>query len=134
MKRPFLTLTRSKQIGVVCWAIILLADLVAFRFPVRGLPLPLRVALTVLLAAVALAVVVTSLGLFTERGDERAEGNQRRTDAALFQLFFLCMAACLLFTKSGGAVTLGRREILFIFAAVCLAKDVIFLGYERFGR
>ena len=134
MKHPILSLTRSKQIGVLCWAIILLADLAVFRFPVRDLPTPVRVVLMVLLGAAALAVVVTSLGLWTERADERAMDNARRADAALFTLFFLVMAGLILFAGEGVDFTLGRGELLMVFSAVCLVRDALFLSYERFGR
>lgn len=134
MKHPALSLTRSKQIGVVCWAIILLADLAVCRFPVRDLPTPVRVILMVLLGAAALAVIVTSLGLWTEKEDERAKDNARRADAALFTLFFLVMAGLILFARQGVTFALGRGELLLVFSAVCLVRDALFLGYERFGR
>lgn len=137
MKHPTLTLTRSKQLGVLCWAIILLGDLAVFRFPVRDLPAPVTVVLMVLLVAVALTVVVTSLGLWTEPADERAMDNARRADAALFTLFFLVMAGLILFTLFAGEdvrLTLGWGELLMVFSAVCLVRDALFLGYERFGR
>lgn len=134
MKHPTLSLTRGKQIGVLCWAVILVATLCAARFPVVGLPLPVRIVLAVLLGAVALAVIVTSLGLWTEKGDERAEDNSRRADAALFTLFFLVMAGLILFARQGVAFALGRTELVLLFAAVCLVRDALFLAYERFGR
>lgn len=134
MKHPTLSLTRGKQIGVLCWTVILLATLCAARFPVVELPLPLRVVLMVLLLAVALVVIVTSMGLWTEKGDERAEDNSRRADAALFTLFFLVMAVLIIFARQGVAFTLSRTELVLLFAAVCLVRDALFLAYERFGR
>ena len=132
--RKILSLTRSRQISALCWAVILAAGLCARQFPVRELlPLPLRVLAAALLVVTAAAVITTSLGLFTERGDERSARNEHRTDAALFTLFFLALGAALLFAGEGWSVTLGRGEILTLFAAVCLARDMLFLGYERFA-
>ena len=61
------------------------------------------------------------------------------TDALSFHqdfrlpLFFLALGAALLFAGEGWSVTLGRGDILTLFAAVCLARDLLFLGYERFA-
>ena len=41
--RKFLTLTRSRQIDALCWVLVLAASLLARLYPVRSLPLPLRV-------------------------------------------------------------------------------------------
>ena len=53
--RKFLTLTRSRQISALCWALILAAGLVARYYPVRGLPTPLRVGVAVVLVILGLA-------------------------------------------------------------------------------
>lgn len=128
-----ISLTRSRQLGALCWALILAAGLCARFFPVRGLPLPARVVIAVALGAAGVVVVCTTLGLFTEKGDERSAENERRTDAALFTLFFLAMGAGLFLLKDGRAFTVGKSELLVIFASVCLAKDLIFLAYERWA-
>ena len=69
--------------------------------PVRGLPFPARVAIAVVLGAAGVVVVFTTLGLFTEKGDERSAENERRADAALFTLFFLAMGAGLFLLRTG---------------------------------
>ena len=33
----------------------------------------------------------------------------------------------------GWSITLGREDVLILFSAACLAKDLLFLGYERFS-
>ena len=133
--RKFLTLTRSRQISALCWALILAAGLVARYYPVRGLPTPLRVGVAAVLALMGLAAIVTSLGLFTEKGDERSAGNERRADAALFTLFFLAMGVILVVSGrlQGWRFTLDRSGLLILFGVVCLARDLLFLGYERFS-
>ena len=135
MKRAkCLSLTRSRQLGALCWAVILAAGLCARQFPVKQLlPLPLRLGLAAVLAVMGVTVIITSLGLFTEKGDERSARNERRTDAGLFTLFFLVLGAALFFSKDGWSVTLDRGDILALFAGVCLARDLLFLGYERFS-
>ena len=133
--RKFLTLTRSRQISALCWALILAAGLAARYYPVRGLPTPLRVGVAVVLVILGLAAIATSLGLFTEKGDERSAGNERRADAALFTLFFLAMGAMLIVSGrvEGWSFTLDRSGLLILFGVVCLARDLLFLGYERFS-
>ena len=84
--RKFLTLTRSRQISALCWALILAAGLVARYYPVRGLPTPLRVGVAVVLVILGLAAIATSLGLFTEKGDAPSAGNARRAGAARWAL------------------------------------------------
>ena len=61
-----LSLTRNRQLGALCWALILAASLCARFFPVRGLPFPARVAIAVVLGAAGVVVVFTTLGLFSE--------------------------------------------------------------------
>ena len=135
MKHFKLTLTRNRQIGALCWTAVLAAGLVASQFPVRDLlPLPLRMVIAAVLAAAAAAIIVTTLGLFTEKGDERAEENDRRANSALFTLLFLAMGALMLLSKTGQVFVLDRPTLLVLFAAVCLAKDLLFLGYERFAH
>ena len=133
--RKFLTLTRSRQISALCWALILAAGLAARYYPVRGLPTPLRIGVAVVLALVGLAAIVTSLGLFTEKGDERSAENERRADSALFTLLFVAMGLLLIVSGKvdGWSITLGREDVLILFSAACLAKDLLFLGYERFS-
>lgn len=71
--RKILSLTRSRQISALCWAVILAAGLCARQFPVKELlPLPLRVLAAALLVVTAAVVIATSLGLFTERGGTSA--------------------------------------------------------------
>lgn len=128
-----ISLTRNRQLGALCWALILAAGLCARFFPVRGLPFPVRIAVAVLLGAAGVVVVCTTLGLFTEKGDERSAENERRTNAALFTLFFLAMGAGLFLLKDGRTVLIGKGELLVIFSSVCLAKDLLFLAYERWS-
>ena len=128
-----ISLTRSRQLGALCWALILAAGLCARFFPVRGLPLPARAAIAVVLGAAGVVVVCTTLGLFTEKGDERSAANERRTDAALFTLFFLAMGAGLFLLKDGRTIIVGKSELLVIFSTICLAKDLLFLAYERWS-
>lgn len=128
-----LSLTRNRQLGALCWALILAASLCARFFSVRGLPFPARVAIAVVLGAAGVVVVFTTLGLFTEKGDERSAENERRADAALFTLFFLAMGAGLFLLKDGRTFLVGKSELLVIFASICLAKDLLFLAYERWS-
>ena len=80
-------------------------------------------------------VIATSLGLFTEKGDERSAENERRADSALFTLFFLAMGVMLIVSGKveGWSFTLDRSGLLILFGVVCLARDLLFLGYERFA-
>lgn len=128
-----LSLTRNRQLGALCWALILAASLCARFFPVRGLPFPARVAIAVVLGAAGVVVVFTTLGLFTEKGDERSAENERRADAALFTLFFMAMGVGLFLLKDGRTFLVGKSELLVIFASICLAKDLLFLAYERWS-
>ena len=127
-----LSLTRNRQLGALCWALILAASLCARFFPVRGLPFPARVAIAVVLGA-GVVVVFTTLGLFTEKGDERSAENERRADAALFTLFFMAMGVGLFLLKDGRTFLVGKSELLVIFASICLTKDLLFLAYERWS-
>ena len=133
MKRRFLSLTRTRLLSALCWAVVLAAGLASRFSPVTDLPLPFRMGVAGVLACMAVIIVVTSLGLFTERGDERSAENERRADAALFTLFFLAMGALLFLTEDGWTLTLGREEVLVLFALICLVKDLLFLAYERLG-
>lgn len=128
-----ISLTRNRQLGALCWALILVASLCAHFFPVRGLPFPARVTVAVVLGAAGVVVVCTTLGLFTEKGDERSAENERRTNAALFTLFFLAMGVGLFLLKDGRTFLIGKGELLVIFSSVCLAKDLLFLAYERWS-
>ena len=66
--RKFLTLTRSRQIDALCWVLILAASLLARLYPVRSLPLPLRVGAAAVLLAMAAAIILIAAGVFTEKG------------------------------------------------------------------
>lgn len=133
MKRPLLTITRSRQLSALCWAVVLLFGALANWFPVKDLPTPLRTAVVVLLVAAAVVIILTTLGVWVEKGDERSAENERRTNSTLFTLVFLAMGALLVWMKSGQTLTLGRSELLVAFGCVCLAQDILFLLYERFG-
>lgn len=133
MKRPVLTLTRSKQLSALCWVVVLLFGALANWFPVKDLPNPLRTAVAVLLVAAAVVIILTTLGVWVEKGDERSAENERRTNSTLFTLVFLAMGALLVWMKNGQTLTLGRSELLVAFGCVCLAQDILFLLYERFG-
>ena len=110
--RKFLTLTRSRQIDALCWALILAASLLARLYPVRSLPLPLRVGAAAVLLAMAAAIILIAAGVFTEKGDERSAENERRADSALFTLLFVAMGLLLIVSGKvdGWSITLGREE------------------------
>ena len=133
--RKFLTLTRSRQIDALCWVLILAASLLARLYPVRSLPLPLRVGAAAVLLAMAAAIILIAAGIFTEKGDERSAENERRADSALFTLLFVAMGLLLIVSGKvdGWSITLGREDVLILFSSACLAKDLLFLGYERFS-
>ena len=133
MKRPVLTLTRSKQLSALCWAVVLFFGALANWFPVKDLPNPLRTAVVGLLLVAAVVIILTTLGVWVEKGDERSAENERRTNSTLFTLVFLAMGALLVWMKNGQTLTLGRSELLVAFGCVCLAQDILFLLYERFG-
>ena len=42
MKRRFLSLTRTRLLSALCWAVVLAAGLASRFFPVTDLPLPFR--------------------------------------------------------------------------------------------
>ena len=133
MKRPELTLTRSKQLSALCWAVVLFFGALANWFPVKDLPNPLRTAVVGLLLVAAVVIILTTLGVWVEKGDERSAENERRTNSTLFTLVFLAMGALLVWMKNGQTLILGRSELLVAFGCVCLAQDILFLLYERFG-
>lgn len=133
MKRPVLTLTRSKQLSALCWAVVLFFGALANWFPVKDLPNPLRTAVVGLLLVAAVVIILTTLGVCVEKGDERSAENERRTNSTLFTLVFLAMGALLVWMKNGQTLILGRSELLVAFGCVCLAQDILFLLYERFG-
>ncbi|OUN03693.1 hypothetical protein B5G43_15100 [Flavonifractor sp. An92] len=133
MKRPVLTLTRSKQLSALCWAVVLFFGALANWFPVKDLPNPLRTAVVGLLLVAAVVIILTTLGVWVEKGDERSAENERRTNSTLFTLVFLAMGALLVWMKNGQTLILGRSELLVAFGCVCLAQDILFLLYERFG-
>ena len=43
------------------------------------------------------------------------------------------MGAGLFLLKDGRTVLIGKGELLVIFSSVCLAKDLLFLAYERWS-
>ena len=133
MKRPVLTLTRSKQLSALCWAVVLFFGALANWFPVKDLPNPLRTAVVGLLLVAAVVIILTTLGVWVEKGDERSAENERRTNSTLFTLVFLAMGALLVWMKNGQTLILGRSKLLVAFGCVCLAQDILFLLYERFG-
>ena len=133
MKRPVLTLTRSKQLSALCWAVVLFFGALANWCPVKDLPNPLRTAVVGLLLVAAVVIILTTLGVWVEKGDERSAENERRTNSTLFTLVFLAMGALLVWMKNGQTLILGRSELLVAFGCVCLAQDILFLLYERFG-
>ncbi len=133
MKRPVLTLTRSKQLSALCWAVVLFFGALANWFPVKDLPNPLRTAVVGLLLVATVVIILTTLGVWVEKGDERSAENERRTNSTLFTLVFLAMGALLVWMKNGQTLILGRSELLVAFGCVCLAQDILFLLYERFG-
>ena len=133
MKRPLLTITRSRRLSALCWAVVLFFGALANWFPVKDLPNPLRTAVAGLLLVAAVVIILTTLGVWVEKGDERSAENERRTNSTLFTLVFLAMGALLVWMKNGQTLTLGRSELLVAFGCVCLAQDVLFLLYERFG-
>ena len=133
MKRPLLTITRSRQLSALCWAVVLFFGALANWFPVKDLPNPLRTAVVGLLLVAAVVIILTTLGVWVEKGDERSAENERRTNSTLFTLVFLAMGALLVWMKNGQTLTLGRSELLVAFGCVCLAQDILFLLYERFG-
>ena len=133
MKRPLLTITRSRRLSALCWAVVLFFGALANWFPVKDLPNPLRTAVAGLLLVAAVVIILTTLGVWVETGDERSAENERRTNSTLFTLVFLAMGALLVWMKNGQTLTLGRSELLVAFGCVCLAQDILFLLYERFG-
>ena len=133
MKRPLLTITRSRRLSALCWAVVLFFGALANWFPVKDLPNPLRTAVAGLLLVAAVVIILTTLGVWVEKGDERSAENERRTNSTLFTLVFLAMGALLVWMKNGQTLTLGRSELLVAFGCVCLAQDILFLLYERFG-
>ena len=133
MKRPLLTITRSRQLSALCWAVVLFFGALANWFPVKDLPNPLRTAVVGLLLVAAVVIILTTLGVWVEKGDERSAENERRTNSTLFTLVFLAMGALLVWMKNGQTLILGRSELLVAFGCVCLAQDILFLLYERFG-
>ena len=65
--RKFLTLTRSRQIDALCWVLILAASLLARLYPVRSLPLPLRVGAAAVLLAMAEGTSIITESIFDNR-------------------------------------------------------------------
>ena len=133
MKRPLLTITRSRQLSALCWVVLLLFGALSRWFTIRDLPVPLRIGAAVLLSAASVVIMLTSMGVWVEKGDERSAENDRRARAALFTLLVLAVAVLLLWMQDGQTITLGRAEVLTMFGSVWLAQDILFLLYERFG-
>ena len=129
MKRPLLTITRSRQLSALCWVVLLLFGALSRWFTIRDLPVPLRIGAAVLLSAASVVIMLTSMGVWVEKGDERSAENDRRARAALFTLLVLAVAVLLLWMQDGQTITLGRAEVLTVFGCVWLAQDILFLLY-----
>lgn len=136
MTLPMLSLTRAKLISVISWAIVVFFQSMALFFPVRGLPVPLKIVITVILLATVVAIIYTTLGSKVEKPDERAAQNNYKANSMLYDGFFLVFAIFVLLSSRLDihAVSLTRSEIILIFAVLNLLHDGIFLLYERFGR
>ena len=100
MKRPLLTITRSRQLSALCWVVLLLFGALSRWFTIRDLPVPLRIGAAVLLSAASVVIMLTSMGVWVEKGDERSAENDRRARAALFTLLVLAVAVLLLWMQT----------------------------------
>ena len=136
MTLPMLSLTRAKLISVISWAIVVFFQSMALFFPVRELPVPLKIVITVILLATVVAIIYTTLGSKVEKPDERAAQNNYKANSMLYDGFFLLFAIFVLLSSRLDiqAVSLSRSEIILLFAVLNLLHDCIFLLYERFGR
>lgn len=136
MTLPKLTLTQAKATSASAWAIVAALQATAVFFPVRGLPLPLKIIATAVLLTAAVLIVYTSLGSKTEKPDERASQNNYRAGAALYEFFFFLFALYVLFGERLGfaTITVTRGQLILFFATLCLLHDGFFLLYERFGK
>lgn len=136
MTLPKLTLTQAKATSAAAWAVVVILQAVAVFFPVRGLPLPLKIAATAVLLTAAVLIVYTSLDTKVEKPDERAAQNNYRAGAALYEFFFFLFALYVLFGDHLGlaTVTVTRGQLILFFAVLCLLHDGFFLLYERFGK
>lgn len=133
---PNLTLTQSKAASVLSWAVVALFQALALFFPVRGLPLALRVLISCVLALTVLVIVYTTLSRRVEKPDERAAYNNYRANSAIYELFFFLFALFVLFGDKWGLeeLTMTRSQLILLFAVLNLAHDGFFLLYERFGK
>ncbi len=133
MKRPLLTITRSRQLSALCWVVVLLFGALSHWFPIKDLPNPLRAVVVGLLFVAGVVIMLTTMGVWVEKGDERSAENDRRAQSTLFTLLVLAVAVLLMRMQDGQTITLGRTEVLTVFGCVWLAQDILFLLYERFG-
>ncbi|MDY3618024.1 hypothetical protein [Agathobaculum sp.] len=136
MAIPKLTLTQAKLTSVICWAVVVLFGVVAEFFPVKGLPLPLKIAVTVLLLATAATIIFTTLDWHVEKPDERAVSNNYKSNSMLYDIIFLLFGLYVVFGEKLGmeTVVLTRGRIVLLFAVLNLVHDGLFLLYERFGK
>lgn len=136
MTLPKLTLTQAKATSASAWAIVAALQATAVFFPLRGLPLPLKIVATVVLLAAAVLIVYTALDIKVEKPDERAAQNSYRAGAALYEFFFFLFALYVLFGERLGfaTITVTHSELILFFAVINLLHDGFFLLYERFGK
>ncbi len=135
MTIPKISLTHSKLASVCAWTFILLMQALARFRPVKALPAPLRTLIIAALLLAAAIVIISALGLRTEKPDERAILNSCRANSALFECLFLLFAVYQLFGERFGwsAILVTRSEALLAFALLNLLRDGFFLLYERFA-
>ena len=136
MTLPMLTLTQAKGASTTAWAIVVVLEAIALAFPVKGLPLAVKMMVAALLLAAVTVIIYTSLSRKTEKPDERAAQNNYKTSSAIYELFFFLFALYVLLSNRLGweAITVTRSHIILGFAALNLLHDGIFLLYERFGK
>ena len=135
MKMRELSLTQAKGVSAISWAVIVLLEMIAFFAPVKALPMPVKIAATVLALAAVAAVLYTTLGR-VEKPDERAAENNYKTSSAIYELAFFLFALYVLFGGKLGmeTLTVTRSQVILGFAALNLLHDGVFLLYERFGK
>lgn len=131
MKNFRLSLTKAKQIELVVWGFIIVL-LAAGRISAEY-PIPVKYAIAVLAACSAVAAVAITFWP-REKADERAEKNELKASAVIFQLLFVLFAVAVLSTFWGAdQFTLEAFHLIIGFAALDFMKSLLFLIYERFG-
>lgn len=135
MTLPKLSLTRAKLVSVISWAIVVFFECIALFFPVKGLPIPLKIAITTVLLATVVAIIYTTLSSKVEKPDERAAQNNYKANSMLYDGFFLLFGFFVLLSSRMDidVISLTRSQIILLFAVLNLLHDGIFLLYERFG-